>query len=85
MSEWRPIETAPRDGTRIAIARDMGAPWGWVRGIAQYESYNGIEGWCPICGFSEPPGELGLAAPTHWMPLPSPPQAALPTPHQKDG
>ena len=28
----------------------------------------------------DPPGELGLGAPTHWQPLPSPPGAAPPPP-----
>lgn len=60
MSEWQPIETAPRDGTRVIVfvpVLDDGdvlgkslvfeacyRPWGW-----------GCE-------------------PTHWMPLPDPPQ-----------
>lgn len=33
----------------------------------------GIDGWIPR-GFTDPPGELGLGNPTHWMPLPSPPE-----------
>jgi len=73
---WRPIEMAPKDGTYVAVARDMGAPWGWVRGVAYYVECGEIAGWVPICGFSEPPGVLGLAQPTHWQPLPAPPSHA---------
>lgn len=72
-SPWRPISEAPRDGTLIIVGRNMGN-FGFVRGTAYYEnSGNGIEGWIAR-GFSEPPGELGLAHPTHWMPLPQPPE-----------
>lgn len=71
MSEWKPIETAPKDGTAvllflgnfdntIALARWY-SPWGnWVRDDEQpdpTEEYHGIGSGCP----------------THWMPLPSPP------------
>ena len=69
--EWRPIETAPLDGTPVWVARHIPA-WGWVRGIARWEGAHGIEGWIAR-GVYDPPGELGLAHPTHWMPLPEPP------------
>lgn len=70
---WRTIDSAPRDGTRIVIAKNMGEPWGWVRGIGGYERARGIEGWIAFCGFNDVPGVLGLAEPTHWQPLPEPP------------
>ena len=72
MSEWQPIETAPKDGTPIIVARHMPS-WGWVRGWATWESVCGISGWLSR-GFFNPPGELGLAHPTHWMPLPEQPK-----------
>jgi hypothetical protein len=72
MSEWQPIEKAPKDGTVILLYRDH-APWD-VRGYGHWEDCGGgICGWVTN-GFFDPPGNLGLAAPTHWMPLPEPPQ-----------
>lgn len=71
--EWMPIETAPRDGTTIIVGRDMGN-FGFVRGYAHYAGTPGsfVSGWISR-GFTDPPGELGLAHPDLWMPLPSPP------------
>lgn len=69
---WQPIDAAPKDGTTIIIGRWMD-PWGFVRGLGYYVSHRGIEGWIAHSPFSDPPGVLGLATPTHWMPLPSPP------------
>ena len=74
MAEWQRIESAPKDGTRICVGRLAHGPWGFVRGVAYWEDFRGISGWVPICGFSEPPGVLGLGNPTHWCELPSPPE-----------
>jgi len=62
MTDWKPIETAPKDGTFILVAvpgevaiHIMLVWW--------------LDGWCldmtntPIVG-----------NPTHWMPLPEPPK-----------
>jgi len=63
---WLPIETAPKDGQQI-----LGA-WGkWV----------GVCRWCagvpelgvPAAGWEDVDG--ALVRPTHWMPLPAPPDA----------
>lgn len=75
---WQPIESAPKDGTAILVTRHMGH-WGWVRGYARWEEANyrnvGVfAGWISH-GFTDPPGELGLAHPTHWRPLPAPPES----------
>jgi hypothetical protein len=72
--KWQPIETAPKDGTVVRIARDMGSPWGLVTGRGYYVKLMGIEGWVPTRADSKPPGVLGLGAPTQWMPLPEPPE-----------
>lgn len=71
---WQPIETAPKDGTTILIGRDM-RDFGFVRGYGRFEGTDGayISGWVSS-GFIDPPGNLGLAHPTHWMPLPPAPQ-----------
>lgn len=65
---WRPIETAPRNGQRILLRRIMD-PWKVV-GYGYWASEKGIDGWIAF-GLTEPPGNLGLAAPDGWMPIPS--------------
>ena len=65
MSEWQPIETAPKDGTRILTASRHNSGW-WLI-VAEW-------------GGKSPPrwidSFIGRTAqsPTHWMPLPEPPQ-----------
>lgn len=74
--EWRPIETAPRDGTTVIVARHMG-DFGWIRGCAMWVGGNGfVAGWVSH-GFDRVMGELGLAHPTHWQPLPAPPKEVV--------
>lgn len=66
---WLPIESAPKDGTPIQVARYMGEPWRWVRGWATWADLGDIGGGWISRGYFEPPGELGLGNPTHWKPL----------------
>lgn len=73
MSAWQPIATAPRDGTMIVVAVHFD-PWGWVLGTGRWVDFRGINGWMTR-GFADPPGNLGLAHPTHWQPLPPPPES----------
>lgn len=64
---WQPIETAPKDGSRIVVGygRQSGFPM-------QIVFYNRIHGFWSHYGNAE----LGLEAnATHWMPLPQPPEA----------
>lgn len=57
---WRPIDSAPKDGTEILLYEDRRIVSGaWNRGGAMHMPY-----WMG-----------GLFRPTHWMPLPSPPSA----------
>lgn len=73
---WQPIETAPKDGTRVLISS---------RGVVQ-EAYWAMA-WEDApdekCWWSTPHGPAGRGftilpkAVTHWMPLPAPPDAAL--------
>jgi hypothetical protein len=80
---WQPIETAPRDGTPVLVCRDMGNPWGWVRGWSRWVDVRGISGWLSH-GMFDVPGDLGLGNPTHWQPLPvSPPPSLPPDPETK--
>lgn len=56
---WQPIETAPRDGTRVlTFRRDFSESYA----VAWF----GRGGWIPVNGSAWP-------EPTHWAPLPEPP------------
>jgi hypothetical protein len=61
MTEWQPIETAPKDGRQIIGFRwpceDNHTAWPHLCGIAYFNKYN----WMWL-------GALYLP-PTHWMPL----------------
>jgi hypothetical protein len=73
--EWQPIESAPKDGTRILVAfRRIG-----IHAVSWEEAINGLEGWCVN---DEKHGPYSLRGYLDedilgWMPLPAPPQ--LPT------
>jgi hypothetical protein len=60
MSEWKPIETAPRDGSDVLI-------WCYTGeiGIAHFD-YATFAWWHNLCEYPDP---------THWMPLPPPPES----------
>lgn len=84
MSEWRPIETAPQDGTEIlAIYANewMGRPDGdysivrWERKgwVAQADSQRAI------AAQGDTYTEYVEPFVTHWMPLPEPPNLKEPS------
>lgn len=62
-TEWRPIETAPRDGTRVLLlhvrveCEVMLGYWD-----EQNDGWETDSEWWPDADFS------------HWMPLPNPPE-----------
>ena len=60
--QWQPIETAPKDGTRVLLFFPGFVIPVWVG--------DWHEGWRPEYGVRTPPIEDD---PTHWMPLPAPP------------
>jgi hypothetical protein len=76
MSEWQPIETAPKDGTAF-----------WAQGIYLHSAvicwwrheYDDTDDGKYPWAFLEPDGlvngarEDARGGPTHWMPLPKPP------------
>ncbi len=73
--EWQPIESAPRDGSKILLGRFTGKP------KADREGYICVD-WCRQA--KDKRGFIGFGGfnttywpPTHWMPLPAPPKAAL--------
>lgn len=80
MSEWQPIESAPRDGTVILLCAGKAQPC-----AGMWFDKPGFEyGRCWLCfdpeGVFAGDDELdaymasGWYNPTHWMPLPEPPQ-----------
>ena len=77
MNEWQPIETAPRDGTAVLL---YGGLWdGDASGI--YD--DGNDRVPLVCGYRGDVWamcdtdfyQVRILEPTHWMPLPEPPQA----------
>jgi hypothetical protein len=73
--EWRPIDTAPKDGTRIDVwlsgGRIPDVYWGLPRhdcgeAGAYCDSCPVGEGWCDAYGYLTEDEQ-----PTHWMPLPA--------------
>jgi hypothetical protein len=69
MSDWQPIETAPKDGTNIILLLRGWPTVGWYTDIKHYVhgklSYE-HSGWkIPWGSFGRDKDE-----PTHWMPFP---------------
>lgn len=91
MSEWQPIETAPMDGTRIIIGRpDVDGDGGvsacgyWLDPLDDGVDYMGNDGgftdvdyqvFKPSRSFGNDEYRYIGSQPTHWMPLPAPPNS----------
>ncbi|NBW20558.1 MAG: DUF551 domain-containing protein, partial [Caulobacteraceae bacterium] len=84
-TQWQPIETAPRDGTRILIYSrsnnygSSGKPTFDDFSVAHWgEITSKYSGWCGIVKGYTVSCREGLPYehenPTHWMPLPEPPK-----------
>lgn len=78
MSEWQPIETAPRDGTRILLFTQWRGdeispePFSEIQ-IGEWDEGNPAPGvWHRRAGWSVE--KVGDA--THWMPLPPAPDGS---------
>ena len=69
---WQPIETAPKDGTPVILRdekEECKAAMRWVKSHKRWEGqYIGIMGPIRIMW------DESYCKPTHWMPLPEPPQ-----------
>ena len=71
MSEWQPIATAPKDGTRALLIVDGEVNcgnWGLLYPAAARPAWNRY--W--RSSKDDPTSFVG-SSPTHWMPLPAPP------------
>lgn len=72
--QWQPIETAPKDGTRVLLyanlrraslsGHDLDKDYGYWIVLGSWEAEYGL--WVD--------GSQCNPLPTHWMPLPEPPQ-----------
>jgi hypothetical protein len=60
---WQPIETAPKDGTRVVFYESG-------KKVKMGEHIRPEDGWC-VVGWKCTNGNFHR--PTHWMPLPTPP------------
>lgn len=71
--EWRPIETAPKDGTVILVCNDHGT-WA-ARYVDVYQSgYVPEHKWHSLMlNHKHMIGPYPSLIPTHWQPLPTPP------------
>lgn len=66
--QWRPIETAPKDGTQLLLVSEDG-----VQVVGYWGKHNHVPlyGWLrPVELYGE---EVDGLDPTHWMPLPEKP------------
>ena len=77
--DWQPIETAPKDGSRMLLAK---FGWALVAPITAFSAETGPKEhrlWWGVVGFwsdlwlnwNDGVEPSGLAGPTHWMPIPS--------------
>ena len=73
--EWQPIETAPRDGTHIWVYMEECQIEAWWDGEEWYCVRLALHG-CGYCSWRDHASSRD-DAPTHWMPLPDPPQSEV--------
>jgi hypothetical protein len=70
MSEWQPIETAPKDATTVRVltrdGREVDAHWACDLSGSEQPAF---VGW-----FEDLGSYYGGITPTHWQPLPAPPK-----------
>ena len=89
MSNWNPIETAPKDGTAVLVMRDIWPGTSTGRAIECNGHNTYVAEWwggdndsdeghwvCYMDAVLDPDCPI---EPTHWMPLPFPPADQEPT------
>ena len=86
MTDWKPIETAPKDGTEILAVEVSGhVPTVTIWGRSDFA----VVHWDEIAGAWRDCSDLGAAGldpfePQYWMPLPEPPEDdPLATSHER--
>lgn len=70
MTKWQPIETAPKDGRDVLVWDEETRTtihWGNAAHVLIY-------GWIKIAHADPQDPDLMQPQPTHWMPLPQPPE-----------
>ena len=82
MSEWQPIETAPKDGTAVVLYGKGLLRSGYEQAVGVYIPIHGEDDDSTIRWWHVEDGKFGPYAirgpsPTHWMPLPPPPEEQL--------
>jgi hypothetical protein len=78
MSEWQPIETAPQDQELLVLRRDGVMHVAKISGISDKFGILSADFGNATCTFFFPIGDNYDSdgdVPTHWMPLPEPPDA----------
>ena len=78
--QWQSIETAPKDGTTILVFKHTPPAWNVIGLAFWFGGDSSISGWISygIPQHSSEANTLGLAFPTHWMPLPDIPREDRP-------
>lgn len=74
MTDWQPIETAPKDGTLILAYERPELPFSpHDRNVPNFPPIDVMwwHGGCWVDGY-----EVGLRLPSHWMPIPPIPKDA---------
>lgn len=83
MSEWKPIETAPRDGTPILVfdvSPHYGSePRGCTIMVVRFTAFHPSDYRAPGGYWDAPYGPCRADDPRHWMPLPAPPLESFET------
>jgi hypothetical protein len=86
MSEWQPIETAPKDGTEIIVGNDQATVWitrgsWWSDGehwaTQGYDKQEEAAGWWSYANSVGQDKLNDYRQPTHWLPMPTPPQKGI--------
>lgn len=81
--EWQPIETAPKDGSDVLLYFPLEGLKGWSRVVICHWRTIGDERGHWVWQDRAVRGYSDAYKPTHWMPLPEPPDvrdhATLPT------